>query len=263
MRKYLSILRLGWLDAVAYRTEFFVSLIGWSIRLFIALYLWLAVTQAKGGVVGGYTFQNIVAYFFLVQIISSFIFSRIGFDIAYDIYKGNFANYLLKPLHYLLFRIIHEVSKNFFRTTFGMLIFGTLLFVFFGGFPLLAWKIPLGLVAMIGAYLLNFCIVATIALSAFWITNSTRLMFIYFGILSIFSGMILPIDLFPPKFLAIFQFLPFPYIFYFPAKIFQAASLSPQLINGFFIQWGSIAVLGGLVLFTYRHGVKKFEAIGR
>ena len=263
MHKYLHILRLGWLDALEYRTEFFVSVLGWGVRLFIALYLWFAVAEARGGQIGAYSFRTILSYFFIVQIISSFTFSRVGFEIAYDIYRGDFANFMLKPLRYIPFRLVHEMSKNAFRTGIALLLFGTILMFELGGISFPIWKIPLVLIAIIASYFLNSFIVVTIALTAFWITNSTRLTFIYFGILTIFSGMIIPIDLFPPKLFAIFQYLPFPYIFFFPAKLIQSNELTPFLKSGFIIEWSFIAVLTAILWLTYRRGVRHFEAVGR
>lgn len=263
MIKYISILRLGWLDAIEYRTEFFISVFSWGIRLVIAVFLWIAVAEANNGVIGSYTATSILQYFFIVQIISSFTFSRVGFDIARDIYRGDFANFLLKPMNYLVFRFIHEISKNAFRTSLGLVIFGSILFFSLGGISLPLWKIPLVLAAVIGAYAVNFCLVAIVALSAFWITNATRLAFIYFGVLTIFSGMIFPIDLFPPKLYEIFQYLPFGYIFFFPAKIIQALSYEPSLMKGIAIQWTTIGALSIFVYAVYRRGVRKFEGVGR
>lgn len=263
MKKYLSILRVGWLDAVEYRTEFFVSVLGWGIRIFLAVFLWLAVASSKGGSIGDYSFNKIMGYFFIIQIISSFVFSRISFDIALDIYRGDFANYMLKPMNYLVFRLVREMSKNAFRTLMGIVIFGSVMFIFFGGIPLPAWKIPLALLVIIGAYLVNFCIVAMIAMSAFWVTSATRFAFIYFGILTIFSGILIPVDLFPPKLFEILFYLPFGYIFYFPAKIIQAPEMTGILWQGLAFQWGYFLALIILVTIQFKLGVKKFEAVGR
>ena len=263
MRKYLTILRLGWLDAVEYRTEFFVSLFGWVIRLFIAVFLWLAVAKAQGGHIGDYSYGKLMTYFFLVQMLSGFIFTRVGVDIALDIYRGDIANYLLKPVNYLIFRLMHEMSKNVFRTLIGVVIFGSAIALFFEGIPLGLWKIPFALLAICIGYLINFAIVAIIALSSFWITNATRLTFIYFGILTIFSGMIVPIDLFPPQLKIIFSQLPMSYIFYFPIRILQAplylAEFGQEMIMG--AAYTGIFLL--LLRLVYIQGVKHFEGVGR
>lgn len=263
MKKYLSILRIGWLDAIEYRTEFFVSVFSWGIRLVIAVFLWLAVAEANKGVIGGYTFRQILSYFFLVQIISSFTFSRVGFDIAHDIYRGDFGNFLMKPVHYLILRLFHEMSKNAFRTIIAVAIFGGILALALPSITFHVWKIPVALLAISGAYLLNFLIVCIIAISAFWITNSTRLMFIYFGILTIFSGMIFPIDLFPEKFQAVIAGLPFQYIFFFPAKVLQADSFSGHFNVSLGIQWSYVVGLAILTQLIYRLGIRRFEAVGR
>lgn len=263
MRKYLKILHIGWLDAVEYRTEFFISIFGWGFRLIIAFFLWVAVAEVNNGTIGNYTTLHILNYFFIVQIISSFTFSRVGFDIAFDIYRGDFANFLLKPINYLSFRLIYEMSKNVFRTAIATVAFGSVLVFFLGGIPFAWWKIPFVILSIAGAYLVNFCLVSIVSLSAFWITNATRLMFIYFGILTIFSGMIFPIDLFPPKLFQIFQYLPFGYIFFYPAKIIQAAAYEPWFLRGLGIQWLLVVVIGAIMCLIFYRGVRRFESIGR
>lgn len=263
MRKYLTILRLGWLDAIEYRTEFFVSLFGWVIRLFIAIFLWLAVAKAQGGHIGTYSYDKLMTYFFLVQMLSGFIFTRIGFDISLDIYRGDIANYLLKPVNYLMFRLMHELSKNVFRTVIGTVIFGAAIIFFFEGIPAGLWKLPFALLAISVGYLLNFAIVSTIALSSFWVTNATRFTFIYFGILTIFSGMIVPIDLFPPALKDIFSQLPLAYIFYFPIRILQAESYVPEFGSALLV---GLAYTTAALLFMrliYIRGVRHFEGVGR
>lgn len=263
MSKYFSILRLGWLDAIEYRTEFFLSLIGWGIRLFISIFLWMAVAETRGGSIGGYSTPDILAYFFIVQILSSFIFLRVGFDIAHDIYRGDFANYLVKPMNYLVFRLMRELSKNAFRTVLSIVLFGIVLFAFLGGVPFSLIKIPVAFAAIAGGYLINFFIICIISLAAFWIINATRLSFIYFGILTIFSGMIFPIDLFPVKLQEFFSLLPFPYIFFFPAKVIQTSLINAPILYDLGIQWIFVVVLGLLATTIYRIGVKRFEGVGR
>ncbi|PJC36941.1 hypothetical protein CO046_03195 [Candidatus Peregrinibacteria bacterium CG_4_9_14_0_2_um_filter_53_11] len=261
--KYLSIMRLGWLDAIEYRTEFFIGIFGWSIRLVIALFLWAAVAQASGGTVGGYTFPEIMVYFLVVQILSSFIFSRVSFVMAMDIYRGDFVNFLLKPINYVGMRMVHELTRNAFRTILTFLLFGVVI-AFVGELPgLTATRLGIAILSMIGAYLLNFFIVGIIALSAFWITSSNRLTFIYFGILTIFSGMMIPLDLFPEPFKEIVLNLPFAFIFYFPAKVFQNPADPLTFLPQLGLQWLYLSLIGLLMWFLYRRGVRHFEAVGR
>ncbi|MBP9717803.1 ABC-2 family transporter protein [Candidatus Gracilibacteria bacterium] len=263
MKKYLAFIRLGLMDAVAYRAEFFISAFGWGLRLFIALFLWKAVADASGGTVGGYTFLRIMQYFFIIQILSGFVFTRVGFEIVNDVYRGDFANYLLRPLNYLGFRLTYELSKNVFRTFCALLIFGTLLFFLYGGISLSLWKLGFLLIAAVGSYLINSFIVMSIGMLSFWVVSANRIIFIYFGMLTIFSGMIIPVDLFPTSIQNIMQYLPFPYIFFFPARVLLSDAPSMLLYNSLGIQWIYALVLGLMCYSLLRSGTRRFEGVGR
>lgn len=264
MNKYIAILRIGWLSTIEYRTDFLISVIGWGTRILIAFFLWFAVIQARGGQnIASYSFQGIIQYFLIIQIISSFIFSRVGFDMTRDISKGDFANFLIKPVNYVILRMVHEISENAFRTLLGVGIFGTILFFFFGGIPFYFAKIPVAIISILLSYLINFFMVGIISLSSFWFTNTSRLLFIYFGILTILSGTLFPIDLFPEKFFEISRYLPFAYIFFFPTKLIQSGELNLSSLEILIYQFFFAAILGILMTIFYKKGVKHFEAVGR
>lgn len=263
MRKYLTFVRLGLLDAVAYKAEFFISALGWGLRLFIALFLWKAVADASGGTIGVYTYTHIVQYFFVVQIISGFIFTRVGFEVVNDVYKGDFANYLLRPLNYLGFRLTYELSKNLFRTVTGAVLFGSLLVIFIGGIPMTFAKLGLALVAGVGSYFINSFLIISIGMLSFWVVSANRIIFIYFGFLTIFSGMIIPVDLFPASTQHLMTYLPFQYIFFFPAKILMSEHLTPDMFNSLAIQMTYAAGLGILCYTMLFFGTRRFEGVGR
>ncbi len=261
-KKYLRIFRLGWLDAVEYRTDFFMSVFGWGIRMAIATFLWKAVSNGQNGSIGSYSYQSIMSYFLLVQILSSFVFSQIGFTIVEDVNKGEFNQYLLKPIAYLPFRFLFDLSRNTFRTLIGTVIFGTIIAVFYGGIPIFASKIPFVFASVIGGYMINFCILSMLGMSSFWLENTRRIIFIYFGMLTIFSGMIVPLNLFPPLFLNIISRLPFGYIFFYPIQVLQATSITPEIISGLMIQWAYAIGLYSLAYLMFRRGVRRFEGVG-
>lgn len=260
LAKYVKLFRLGWLEAVEYRTDFFMSVFGWGIRLAIATFLWKAVSG--GGTIGSYSYTSIMSYFLLVQILSSFVFSQIAFTIVDDIYKGDFNQYLLKPIAYLPFRFLIDLSRNTFRTLIGTIIFGIIIWIFYGGIPLFPAKIPLIVASIIGGYMINFCILSMIGMTSFWFENTRRIIFIYFGMLTIFSGMIVPLNLFPPVYLNILSKLPFGYIFFYPIQVLQATTITPELLVGLLYQWGYGIGLFLLAHFIFKRGIRRFEGVG-
>lgn len=263
------VLRVAFLDALEYRIELIIRIAGWGVRLVISLFLWFAVTQSKGEIIAGYTFEKIILYFFLIQIMATFVFNDSGFAIHRDIHYGDFSNYLVKPIRYLPFRFSVEFSYIISRSLMGLLIFGGALFLYQPSFFTSVFVEPtrwlLFLLALLFAMLLNFLLVAMISLLAFWIYSAHRLLFIYFGIINIFSGLILPLDFFPEKLLAVVKLLPFPYLFYYPLQIilkpevtvemFAKITLLPQLLQ--------IAVFSALVSLLFIFGLKKYEAVGK
>lgn len=269
MNKYFRILKAALFEALEYRTEFFIRVLGWGIRLVISLFLWFAVTQAKGGIIAGYTFDKILLYFFLIQIIATFVFNDSGFTINNDIHYGDFSNYLVKPVRYLAYRFTVEFGFTLTRVIIGIVLFGGILFAVKPEvFTLIAGggaRFLLFFISLIFSMLLNFHLVALLALFSFWIVSSQRLLFVYFGIINIFSGLILPLDLFPPAIFAVLKFLPFPYLFYFPLEILFKADMTPAAFASTVImpQLGQLVIFSLLLNLLYRAGIKHYEAVGR
>lgn len=268
MRKYFRVLRVALLDALEYRIELIIRIAGWGVRLVISLFLWFAVTESKGEIIAGYTFEKIILYFFLIQIMATFVFNDAGFAIHRDIHYGDFSNYLVKPIRYLPFRFSVELSYIISRSLMGLLIFGGALFFYQSLFftsVVEPTRWLLFVLALLLAMLLNFLLVAMISLLSFWIYSAHRLLFIYFGIINIFSGLILPLDFFPEKLLAVIKLLPFPYLFYYPLQIILKPEVTAEMFAKMTIlpQLFQIAIFSALVSLLFIFGLKKYEAVGR
>lgn len=264
MKKYFAIFRTGWEDALEYRTEFFISLLGWSVRLVLYLFIFHAVFQVNN-VIADYTYSDIVVYFLLMQILMAFIFSRSGFAVANAIQTGDFSNFLLKPISYIAYETISEFSKNLLRSLMGGIAFGVILFIVKSSFflQLSFLSVILAFVSMVIAYLLNQFIVMIIALLAFWIVASSRLLYMFFAILTIFSGMSIPINFYPEKFQNIVYLTPFPYIFYFPSQLLMNRLDFPQILQMFTYQIGFTLLCYLIVKTMLFFGTRKYEAVGR
>lgn len=264
MEKYWYVLKMGWQDAIEDRAEFFISFLGWLVRLGISIFLFAAVFQQKSEI-GGFNLQNTITYFIVIQILTTLVFSRVGFAIATDIQKGDLSNYLIKPISYLLFQALRQFSRNLMQIFFGLIFFIVLLSIvdlaFLANFKLNS--LLLGIVSMIIGYSININLVMIIGLSAFWISNSARLLFMFYAILSIFSGLMIPLNFFPETAQNILMKSPFPYIFYVPAQILMGnikLEIYTSLITTSLIY--SLA-LSTITYLLYKTGIKKYEAFGR
>ncbi len=113
------------------------------------------------------------------------------------------------------------------------------------------------------AYVSNTCFLVLIGMLAFWTATAERLLFVFFSIVHLLSGVIIPIDLFSDKLEHALYFTPFPYLFYVPVKLFQSTEWIPQTF-----QWLGVSAIYmiGLLLLTewmFRKGLKSYEAAGQ
>ncbi len=264
LKKYLAVARIGFQEGLEYRTEFFINLIGWSVRLMISVFLFAAVYSGRD-VIQGYTFKDMITYFLVIQVLMTFSFIRAEFRICADIQNGDFSNYLVKPISYIGYLMIAELSKNFVRSWLGIGLFGVIIALiqpeFFVNFPY--GEIPLILVSILLSFFVNSILMVIIALLSFWVVSANRILFMFFAVLSIFSGMLIPIQFFPESLQRFLDFTPFPYIFYYPAKMMIQPGGLDETFRIIAAQLIIIIIEYAIMALMYRIGIKKYEAVGR
>ena len=144
----------------------------------------------------------------------------------------------------------------------GETVFRSLMTAFFGGAmvwwlagpppKLLNW--PLALIALFGAWVLNFLVNGMIGLAAFVSEEVAPYEWIYQKFAFIFGGLLIPLDFYPKWLQNIAFTLPFPAMLYGPARLFVSpdAVLFARILGQQFI-W--ILVLGFLLVIAYRRGL--------
>jgi ABC-2 type transport system permease protein len=76
------------------------------------------------------------------------------------------------------------------------------------------------------------------------------------------SGHLFPIDLLPPFWFRVLQFLPFQYMAYFPAAVFLGKVKGMALVQGLLgeLAWAVVLIL--LTRWLYRLGLRRYSAFG-
>lgn len=262
---YLKLAQLMISDTLIYRADIISRYISWATRFLISAYLWIALTESKGGEIAGYSLQESLSYFLLMQIVTGFVFSGAGFAISSDIQSGELSNKLVLPVSYPLAIMFLELGKTVFFFLSHLIIYIGIALFFSQYFDLnfeplfVIW----GILSMFMAFLLNFCFLAMIGMLAFWISTSQRLIYTFFAIITLASGILVPLEFFPQAIQDFLFWTPFPYLFYFPVHIIQSDFMSPELLKGFSIQIGYGLILFALLYFVYNRGLKTYEAVGK
>jgi ABC-2 type transport system permease protein len=254
-------------DTLIYRADMMTRILSSIVRFLIAAFLWLAVLQSSNGEVAGYNVQEILTYFLLMQVITGFIFSGAmsGFRMAQHIQSGDLSTRIIQPADFIKLTYSIDIGRGFFFFLLNVLIVGIIGFLFqdffvFNFSPLL---LAAGFIGILLAFTLNFCFVILIGMLAFWITSSTRLIFTFFAILQLLSGMLVPLEFFPERMQSILYMTPFPYICYGPVKILQSTQWGPEITSLLLNSAGFCVMMLSFVYLVYYLGLRKYEAVGR
>jgi len=125
-----------------------------------------------------------------------------------------------------------------------------------------AFNLLLVPISMVGAFLLTFLPMACIGtLSLFW-ESSIAAYDVWLGMYTVFSGYVMPLELFPGTLGRIVKYLPFRQCLAFPVEN-AIGLLSPHdALRDLTLQWAWIAFFTCLAHVLWRVGVRRFGAYG-
>jgi ABC-2 type transport system permease protein len=151
----------------------------------------------------------------------------------------------------------------------GETIFRAMLNALFGG--LIVWLLvgppnhPEGFIiaipAVLGAWVLHFCINAMIGLSAFVVEDVSAFTWIYQKLAFIFGGMLIPLDFYPPWLQTIARAMPFASAIYGPSRLFVTPGVG-MFINVISLQLIWILILSLVLAVIYRRGLRQLAVNG-
>ena len=267
MKKYWHVLNVGIQNNLTYRFNFFARAVFGLIPLIATLYVWRTIYSGKGpgSEVGSYTLPEMISYYLIVTIVDALTaVNEDDWQIAADIKDGNISQFLLKPINYLVYRLVLFFSG---RVTYlavaaiPLAIFIISLRQYFV-LPATPLIFALFLFSMLLTALLQFFMSYAMAMLAFWVLEVSTFIFILFAFEYIASGHMFPLDILPRGFSQILFFTPFPYQMYFPVAIYMGKVNGNALIQGLLVQAAWVAAAYGFAQFMWRRGIRKYSAVG-
>jgi ABC-2 type transport system permease protein len=260
IRAYPAMLRAGFAGAVAYRAEMLIWMLTTTMPI-VSLSLWSAV--AEEGPVGRFSQSDFAVYFIAVLLVRQLTSSWLVWQMNQEIKSGIFGQKLLRPVHPLWL----YSAENLGAVPIRLVLCAPLIVlsaIFFDAVPLprTALSALVFILALIGGWLLNFFIMAFVGALAFFLESSAGLFEFYMIGFMVFSGYLVPLDLFPPGMRALADVLPFRYGLAFPVEVATGAVAGTAMLRLLAIQWGLIALSGAAALLAFRAGVRRFAAFG-
>lgn len=259
--KYALITSTNLQNQLAYVWEalnraFFVVII-----MYIFVQLWTAVYRGQGSAeISGLTLSATIWYFLIAEVMELGR-SRHDQKISEEVKDGTIAYTMLRPYNYLLYHFFNGLGELLLKMTL-IFVLGLPLVLYFAGLPpVTLWQLPLVLLVVCGAIMLDFMIFSIIGLLAFVTEDITSFRLIYQKLVFILGGLLLPLDFLPQRLQQIARLLPFNLTTYAPAKLFAAFEWAQfwQIVT---LQLFWMAVIGTILILQYRWATQRLEVNG-
>jgi ABC-2 type transport system permease protein len=262
MEKMWAIFRITLLQYLNYRLSFVLWRVRNIMNLVLVYFLWTSVSFKS--TIFSYNKAEIITYVLLINILTAIIFSSRTADIAGEILNGSIINYLLKPLSFFKYITAREIADKGINLGFAFLEIILMLLVLRP--EVVGPKNIESIFAMIIfvsiAVGLSFFLSLMLSFIAFWSEEVWAPRFIFFVVVTALSGSFFPLDILPKNIYTVLSFTPFPYLIYFPAKVYLSGftfELFVPLLVG--LAW--LFIMYQLTFFVWKRGVKNFSFYGR
>jgi viologen exporter family transport system permease protein len=252
-RKYWAIFQITLINSLAYPGELVARSFLIVPFMWIFYQLWNVTFNASGThSINGMTLYSTMWYLMMAETIE---LSRpaLARTISDHVKDGSIAYILNKPYSFLLYQFSNSMGETVFRALVNA-IFGSAMVWWLVGPPPGRSGWLFAFLALLGTWVLNFCITCLIGLSAFLVEDVAPFMWIYQKFVFILGGFLIPLDFYPNWLQTIAKALPFAAMIYGPSKLLVAPSwaLFGEVI---FMQAVWILALGFALVVSYRRGV--------
>ncbi|MEB3337851.1 MAG: ABC-2 family transporter protein [Leptolyngbyaceae bacterium] len=245
----------------AYMTEYRAELLLWMLAGVLPLILMGAWMQAAQGGQFGLTSVEFARYFLAAFVARQFSVVWVIWEFEKEVVEGRLSPRLLQPLDPGWHHFASHFSERFARLPFA----GVLVGIFFWLYPEAFW-IPslsgtlLFLLAVHLAFALRFLMQYTMAMFAFWTERASAIEQFWFLFYLFLSGLIAPLETFPPLVREIVMWTPFPYMVYFPASLL--VGLPVNVGQGLLVMSGWGVVFFILNRWLWNKGLKQYSGMG-
>lgn len=255
-----------WSVQFAYMAEYRAEIALWALSgvvPFIMLAIWQSAPLPELGLDG----PMLGRYFLSAFVVRQFTVVWVVWQFEEDTIQGRLSPYLLQPLHPLWRYVASHQAEQATRLPFVLLIITTFFLLQPTALALPSpARLLLGVLAVGLAFAINFLLQSLVACLCFWSERATALERLLMIPTLFLSGLVAPLQAFPPELARLALKTPFPYLIAFPAQLLAGVPLRGEdglsVAGGFLAMALWIAVLLPLLLLLWRAGVRRYGAMG-
>jgi ABC-2 type transport system permease protein len=255
-------LRLGVSLVLAYRLEVIVQIASASIVALLNWSLWTAIYQGRDEIAGR-TATEMTTYVVVAWIVTTFYGNQIDRWLGARFRTGALAIDLLRPWSlqaHLYLRDLGRAGMSLMLTTAPLFIWTQTLLPLQAPKRAIVWA-AFG-VSLLLAHAISFGFSWLVGVASFRLRNAAGLTNLKATIISIFSGALIPLDLYPAPLRAAVMWMPFQGLSHTPANIFIETIPIATLWQPLLVQAGWAVLLAVLGALAFRRATQQLVIQG-
>lgn len=242
-----------------FRAEFLLYMVAGLAPIYM-MFAWMSL--AEGGMAADVDQAWFAAYFLVIYGTRQMCPIWLIRDLDRLVRLGELSHHLLYPVHIYWRMFGWHLADNAIRLPI-VLVFVPLGLWAFDAFPYIAWEnLPLYLLSLLLGTLIHMHLELLIGLAAFWTNQSLALEETYTTAFYLLTGFTVPLAMFPEAVQQVIIWLPWYYIFGFPAEILLGEHAGMALAGKIGVQIVWLIVLFLTSRFVWRRGLKRYTAAG-
>jgi len=260
----LAALLNGIQDATAYRVEFLFEILGSAfVPAAIQWVFWYALFKVGGATrIAGMSYHEMIQYTLMTLLFSQIRGGDLDFELAEMIRSGQLSNYLLRPVSVIEFTYLRGLGPKLLIASIGLML-GLALET---AHPISHGISPLRMFGAMGLALLgnviHFQLGAALASVAFLWEEAYSMLMVKNMLVSLLSGELIPLTLFPERFHWIWQSTPF-YLYVF-GPIQYASGRWSHAEFALHVGYAGLWMLGGYLAIrvAWGWGIRRYQSLG-
>ncbi len=255
-----TMLRVGFAEAFAYRAEMLVWILATTMPL-VMLAIWHAV--AREAPVGRFGESDMVAYFLAMFVVRQLTGSWSAWLINMEVRDGTLALRLLKPVHPLFSYALGSVAELPVRSILATPVAAGALLWFAGDrvthdpTMLLFFAI-----SVLGGWLITLAANFAVGCLSLFLESSMKVWDVWLALFFVFSGYVVPVELFPDRVRGSLDYLPFRYQLGLPVELLTGAHDRDAALSLLGRQGLMVCLAFAVVAVVWRRGLRRFAAYG-
>lgn len=260
LRAVPTVLRIGLASTLAYRAEIFVWFLAYTMPI-IMMALWTAV--AREAPIGRFGEAEFCAYFMVTLVVRLVTGSWVVWEMNFEIRSGALAQRMMRPFPPLLAYACENLAAWPMRIVLVIpLVAATLLWLGTGIVTRDPVQLAVGIAAVVLAWVMTFLVMASIGTLALFWESSLSVFDLWLGAFVVFSGYVIPLELFPAGVLAVIRWLPFRFMISFPVETILGSCTRGESLAALAVQAAWCLVFFLILRIAWRAGVRRFAAYG-